>query len=63
MKKSKSKSAKATGAVASALAPPKDVEDLLQIAVYGHVNIFTYNELHTATKNFRPEVFHYIMLL
>ncbi|KAL5225718.1 hypothetical protein ABZP36_012357 [Zizania latifolia] len=41
-------------AVASVLAPPKDVEDL-QIEGYGNVNIFTYNELRAATKNFRPD--------
>ncbi|KAF3327790.1 Serine/threonine-protein kinase [Carex littledalei] len=53
--KSKSKSATATGAVASVLAPPKDVEDLRLIAGYGRVNIFTYSELRAATKNFRPD--------
>ncbi|XP_078161548.1 putative serine/threonine-protein kinase PBL17 isoform X2 [Carex rostrata] len=53
LKKSKSKSE--TGTVASALAPPKDVEDLRQIAGYGRVNIFTYSELRAATKNFRPD--------
>ncbi|GJM97754.1 hypothetical protein PR202_ga14706 [Eleusine coracana subsp. coracana] len=36
------------------LAPPKDVEDL-QVEGYGNVNIFTYNELRAATKNFRPD--------
>uniref|UniRef100_A0A0D9WSX7 non-specific serine/threonine protein kinase n=1 Tax=Leersia perrieri TaxID=77586 RepID=A0A0D9WSX7_9ORYZ len=41
-------------AIASVLAPPKDVEDL-QIEGYGNVNIFTYNELRAATKNFRPD--------
>ncbi|KAL5200007.1 hypothetical protein ABZP36_021210 [Zizania latifolia] len=41
-------------AIASVLAPPKDVEDL-QVEGYGNVNIFTYNELRAATKNFRPD--------
>ncbi|TVU08446.1 hypothetical protein EJB05_41851 [Eragrostis curvula] len=41
-------------AIASALAPPKDVEHL-QVEGYGNVNIFTYNELRAATKNFRPD--------
>ena len=50
MKKSKSDSK----AIASVLAPPKDVVDL-QVEGYGNVNIFTYNELRAATKNFRPD--------
>ncbi|VAI80431.1 unnamed protein product [Triticum turgidum subsp. durum] len=41
-------------AISSVLAPPKDVEDL-QTEGYGNVNIFTYNELRAATKNFRPD--------
>jgi hypothetical protein len=40
--------------VLSALAPPKDVEHL-QVEGYGNANIFTYNELRLATKNFRPD--------
>jgi len=50
LKKSKSDSK----AIASVLAPPKDVVDL-QVEGYGNVNIFTYNELRAATKNFRPD--------
>ncbi|KAJ1703362.1 hypothetical protein LUZ63_003141 [Rhynchospora breviuscula] len=53
LKKSKSKSA--AQAVASVLAPPKDVEDLRLTAGNGRVNIFTYSELRAATKNFRPD--------
>ncbi|CAL9750668.1 unnamed protein product [Musa acuminata subsp. burmannicoides] len=41
--------------VISALAPPKDVDDLRLISGYGNVNIFTYSELRAATKNFRPD--------
>ncbi|RWW81841.1 hypothetical protein BHE74_00009731 [Ensete ventricosum] len=41
--------------VISALAPPKDVDDLRLISGYGNVNIFTYSELRVATKNFRPD--------
>jgi len=40
--------------IASVLAPPKDVVDL-QVEGYGNVNIFTYDELRAATKNFRPD--------
>jgi hypothetical protein len=50
LKKSKSDSK----AIASVLAPPKDVVDL-QVEGYGNVNIFTYDELRAATKNFRPD--------
>ncbi|KAJ4792280.1 Protein kinase superfamily protein [Rhynchospora pubera] len=35
---------------------PKDIEDLRLMAGYGHVHIFTYNELYTATKGFRPDL-------
>lgn len=45
LRKSKSDSK----AVASVLAPPKDVVDL-QVEGYGNVNIFTYDELSAATK-------------
>ncbi|RZR90560.1 hypothetical protein BHM03_00018474 [Ensete ventricosum] len=41
--------------VISALAPPKDVDDLRLISGYGNVNIFTYSELRVATKNFRSD--------
>ncbi|XP_072962774.1 probable serine/threonine-protein kinase PBL17 [Typha angustifolia] len=41
--------------VVSVLAPPKDVEGLRQTAANGNVHIFTYSELRTATKNFRPD--------
>ncbi|XP_008781710.1 probable serine/threonine-protein kinase PBL17 isoform X2 [Phoenix dactylifera] len=37
------------------LAPPKGVEDLRSIGGYENVNIFSYNELRAATKNFRPD--------
>ncbi|CAL5049135.1 unnamed protein product [Urochloa decumbens] len=50
LRKSKSDSK----AIASVLAPPKDVVDL-QVEGYGNVNIFTYDELRAATKNFRPD--------
>ncbi|XP_010913798.1 probable serine/threonine-protein kinase PBL17 [Elaeis guineensis] len=40
---------------ASMLAPPKDVEDLRLIGGYENVNVFSYNELRAATKNFRPD--------
>lgn len=42
------------GAV-SVLAAPKDVEDLRLIGGYENVNVFSYNELRAATKNFRPD--------
>jgi hypothetical protein len=40
--------------VPSVLAPRKDVLHL-QVEGYGNVNIFTYNELRAATRNFRPD--------
>lgn len=35
---------------------PKDIEDFRLMSGYGHIQIFTYNELSTATKGFRPDL-------
>jgi hypothetical protein len=34
----------------------KDIEDLRLMSGYGHIQIFTYNELSMATKGFRPDL-------
>lgn len=49
------KSASDVKGAVSMLAPPKDVEDLRLIGGYENVNVFSYNELRAATKNFRPD--------
>ncbi|KAJ4967265.1 hypothetical protein NE237_019114 [Protea cynaroides] len=41
--------------VANSTVVPKNVKDLLQNPVYSNVDIFTYDELRLATKNFRPD--------
>ncbi|KAJ3696283.1 hypothetical protein LUZ60_001660 [Juncus effusus] len=35
---------------------PKDIDDFRLMAGYGHVQIFTYDELTAATKGFRPDL-------
>ncbi|XP_020099251.1 probable serine/threonine-protein kinase PBL17 isoform X2 [Ananas comosus] len=51
-----SRVASAISSVVGVPVVPKDVEDFRLMAGYGHVNIFTYNELALATKNFRPDL-------
>ncbi|XP_058113462.1 probable serine/threonine-protein kinase PBL17 [Magnolia sinica] len=41
--------------VANAPPTPKDVNDFRQVSGYINVDIFTYNEMRLATKNFRPD--------
>ncbi|KAF8392764.1 hypothetical protein HHK36_021001 [Tetracentron sinense] len=44
-----------TNSVSSIAVTPKDVKDLLQNHGYDNVDVFTYNEMKLATKNFQPD--------